>query len=695
MPTTNIVSSKENNVTTATIYVPLTDHVIFSWSDAIPEDLKSKLKANANVYHTVHAEEGVLHARAVIAYDITHGETSNLSFYLPASVQVNQIQSTNGGVSDWIVNDTNDKKRKLISVFLDRAVKGKYSLIIQYEQLTKEFESDTGIIVPLLRAAKMHRQRGMIAILSGPELALKPELEKNITKVGENQLPAFVKNNINMTIAHTYKYTGDSPILSVSAITPERKEGKFDAQVDTLVSLGEVTLKGSATLEIDIKSGSIAELNLILPNTVNVLNVAGPSIRTHNIDTSDGKQTILIEFTQEMQGQFRINIGYEKILADKTSELEVPTISVPAAEVEHGRIAVEALTAVEVRASIADQLSSLDVNELPQQLVLKTSNPILLAYKYVYAEPPYKLVLKMTRHQELDVQVAAIESANYQTLITDDGLAVTTAKFWVRNSRQQFLRLLLPGDSEVWSVFVNNKAEKPAKASDASDDKNAILIKMINSSTGFMVEVVYATTIEKMTTIGRISSNLPQPDMVVTRSKWNVYMPAGPNYHGVDTNMNIVTNGAWVNPQAHSSSEDTASLKVSYTTQALRVNVPSEGVHYAFEKLYANRSDDVATFTIRYTSAAGDEIGLMISVVGVILIWISLFLLKLDNASVKHEIKLGLLAMGICSLLIAIGYFETSLTIASSVAIVGGVVYLLIFTATKFKQWRLNRIEIE
>ena len=43
----------------------------------------------------------------------------------------------------------------------------------------------------------------------------------------------------------------------------------------------------------------------------------------------------------------------------------------------------------------------------------------------------------------------------YKTLFTRDGLAVTRAQFDVRNSRRQFLRLSLPDESRIWSVFVN------------------------------------------------------------------------------------------------------------------------------------------------------------------------------------------------------------------------------------------------
>ena len=255
----------------------------------------------------------------------------------------------------------------------------------------------------------------MAALLSSKELALKPIEEKKLTRVGENQLPAGIRQKIEMTIAHTYKYVEAAPTLIVQATKPERKQGKFDAVVNTLLSLSDVTLKGSASIELNVKSGSIMDIQLELPLNVNFLNLNAPSLRSHKVTTENGVQKIDVYFTQEMEGQFRIETNYEKITADSDADLSVPTITVHGAEVEQGRIAVEALSAVEVKASSIKQLSSLEPNELPQQLVLKTTNPILLAYKYVRADTPYELALKITRHKEIDIQSATIDSALYRT----------------------------------------------------------------------------------------------------------------------------------------------------------------------------------------------------------------------------------------------------------------------------------------
>lgn len=672
-PGVDVVTAELPEGTKATAFVPMTNSVTFSWTEAIPIDLRGQVRANADLYHAVHAEEGVLHARGFIDYEITHGETESLLLSLPEAAQVNRIIAPSGGVSDWAVTGTDDAGRKLITVFLERAISGDYRLEVAYELLLGTGEEATAAIaIPLLRAEEVRRQRGMVALLTGDELTLTPVTEEQLSAVGENQLPSSIRNQIALPVSHTYKYTAALPALVVAATPPERKQGRFDAQVDTLISLGDVTMKGAATVGIEVKSGTILDLALRAPGNVNVLDVTSPSLRTYEVREADGGQVIQLEFTRQMEGQFRVEVVYERIMASGATESVVPTVSVTGAEVEHGRIAVEATTAVEVRASTVDGLSNLELNELPQQLVLKTTNPILLAFRYVNAEPPIKLALTITRHQEIDVQVAAIERAEYQTLMTRDGLSVTTARLTVRNSRRQFLRLDLPPDSEVWSVFVNGRAEKPAYAADAPSDGGAsVLIRMINSAEGFPVDVVYATPVTPMTDLGTIENQLPRPDMVVTESRWDVYLPAGPRYQKPETTMDLVIRGVPANPRrAHAEAMERAIGDGQVQMgQPLRIHVPTQGIRFAFEKLYANESLDEAEFSIRYASEEANRVGLGLSLFGMALLWVGIIAIAARRVFLPRGGIAGALAAGAASLTAAIGYLGTSPVPASILAV--------------------------
>jgi len=694
-PGVDVVTVELADATKATAFIPMTDQVTFSWTEAIPVDLRGQVRANADLYHTVHAEEGVLHARGFIDYEITHGEAESLQLSLPEAAQVNRIIAPTGGVSDWAVTGTDADGRKQITVFLERAISGPYLLEVSYELLLGAgADATSAIAIPLLRADKVQRQRGMVALLTGDELTLTPVTEEELSAVGENQLPASIRNQISLPVSHTYKYTAALPTLVVAAAAPERKQGRFDAQVDTLVSLGDVTMKGSATVGIDVKSGTILDLRLRAPANVNVLSVTSPSLRTYEVQDVDGAQTIELEFTRQMEGQFRVEVTYERIMSSGAPESVVPTISVTEAEVEHGRIAIEATTAVEVRASVVERLSSLEINELPQQLVLKTTNPILLAYRYVNAEPPFKLALTITRHQEIDVQVAAIERADYQTLLTRDGLSVTTARLTVRNSRRQFLRLDLPPGSEVWSVFVDGRPEKPAFASeDPSGNKSAVLIRMINSAQGFPVDIVYATPVETMEDLGSVSSQLPRPDMVVTQSRWDVYLPIGPRYRTPKTTMDLVVNGVRANPRlaqaealARAGSDQQAQMG-----QPLRISVPTQGIRFAFEKLYANESPEEAEFSVRYASADANQVGLGLSLVGMILLWIGIGALASRRIRLPRNGAVSALGTGLALLGVTIGYLGTSPVPASALAVVISFGLVMWFAAGRLRDWRFSR----
>jgi len=619
-PASNVTARVEDKVTLATAHVPMTGHVSFSWTEAVPEEIRTEVRANAAVYHAVHADEGVLYVRAIVQYEVNRGETSQIRLDVPTGVQINRIADDQNAVADWRVEDEQDGRR-LVTVFLDRKLEGSLMLDLQYD---RSLPADEGLAVPLVFATDAHRQRGMVALLASRELTLDPVGQTAATKVGENQLPTFVREHLEMTVAHTYKYTDLPPQLHVAAAVPERVQGRFDAVVDTLISLGDVTLIASASAEVNVKSGTIMELDLTLPADVNLLNLGAPSLRAYTVEETDEGQLAHVAFTQEMEGQFRLDLTYERILKEDDGPVSVPTLAVAGAEVEQGRLAIEATSAVEVSPVSAEQLSPIDVADLPRRLVLRTTNPILLAYKYAHAD--HALSLEVTRHEAIGVKQAAIDTASYSTLVTADGLAVTTARFTVRNSRKQFLRVLLPEGSEVWSVMVDGRPEKPAAAGDGEDDRQAVLIKIVNSTEGFPVELIYATETASIGGWGRLRAELPRPDILVTETRWDLYLPDGVDWSEPRTNLEPAGTGNRVSGEEISKQMESLD-RVQATmpgVRPLRITVPASGIHFAFDKLYANHADRKVWAAVAYTSRVGTLLGQAVAVGGTLLFWLGL-----------------------------------------------------------------------
>ena len=681
-PSSGVTTQVRAASTVATVHVPMTRHLRLSWSEALPEDIEAATRVDAAVYHAVHAEEGVLHVHAMVLYDVRRGETNVVELLLPDDVQVNRIDSESGAVIDWRPGAVAGGRRS-VKVFLDRQLRGELFLDVRYDRSLSVTAPDGNLNLPLLAVAGAQRARGMAALLSSSELTLTPveppagSENPQLTRVGENQLPAYVRERVSLTIAHTFKYV-ESPVeLLATASEPAPVDVRFDAQVDTLTSLGEVAVTGRASVGINVKSGRTSALRIGAPPDLNLLSLTAPSLRTYQVTQEDGQQWIDVEFTQEMEGQFRVEVTYEQILADAGLDVEVPTLSVSGADVEQGRVAVEALTAAEVQPITTERLTAVDVDELPRQLVLQTTNPILLAYAYSRREPPPRLVLSVTQHGRVETQEAAIDRADYRTLITRDGLSVTVARFWVRNSRKQFLRVDLPEGSEIWSTFVNGKPEKPALASDGEADRQgdaqpgAVLIKVLNNSEGFPLELTYATRGPRVGRMGIIQASLPRPDILVTDSRWDVYLPDGVRFGDPTTNMTLARAGA---PVLHDEMARELGARVGETASnvsALRISVPASGVHYRLEKLYANQSDVEAWFSIPYASVGATLVGQVACLTGTLLLWFLVWAGVRRDTLVPRRAAVILAGIGALLILVPARRYGVSLTpsIALSVAL--------------------------
>ena len=192
-PQTSVLRKEKNGMTVSTFYVPMPQQVTFSWNEAVPEDIKEEVRANSTIIHTVFAEEGVLYANALMQFEVTRGKTTLVEFEIPNSVQINRISSPTSAVADWRVDRSRKGGPSLVSVFLNREIEKALTLHIQYDQSIIGEESKEKIQIPLIRARNVHRQRGMVALLSSKELTLKPSKEEKLIKVGENQLPVVVR----------------------------------------------------------------------------------------------------------------------------------------------------------------------------------------------------------------------------------------------------------------------------------------------------------------------------------------------------------------------------------------------------------------------------------------------------------------------------------------------------------------------
>ncbi|MFO0713588.1 MAG: hypothetical protein U0353_27295 [Sandaracinus sp.] len=474
----------------AVFHLPLSETVALEWPEALPEELaapegETDVRASATLVHVVSADEGVVRATVHARWEIARGAASRFELALPEGVDVGSVTLDVATVEDWRIAGRGAERT--LSVFVDRAIEGTAQMTIELELLRTSSGADAApFAVPLLSALRAQgqdvwRQSGMLALLASRELVLEPSGTVDLARVGENQLPPEVRASIEATVAHVFRWTDAPRAMSAIAAPRPHERARYDAHLDTLLSIGDVTTAVSLALDVRVKSGALEELLVTLPQGANVLEVSAPSLREHRIEEGDGAPRLHLFFTQELEGDVRVEVRMERMVPAGEAAIDAPLAHVEGADVEDGRVAIEATAAVEVSADRAEGLSPVELADLPEELVLRSSSPILLAFRYAHATPAPVLGLAVARHRAVTLQAASIEDATYTTLVTDDGLAVTTARWTVRNDGAQFVRVTLPEGAEVWSASVAGRAQTPALA-DEDGEASVLLLGVIRSA---------------------------------------------------------------------------------------------------------------------------------------------------------------------------------------------------------------------
>jgi len=150
---------------------------------------------------------------------------------------------------------------------------------------------------------------------------------------------------------------------------------------------------------------------------------------------------------------------------------------------------------------------------------------------------------------------------------------------------------------------------------------------MINSATAFPVELVYATHGGAMHQFGRIDSSLPRPDMIVTHTSWDVFVPTAPSYGKPDTNMEVLAGAVMASVADASVGLLSGAVANVINGEPLHIELPTQGLLFSFSKLYANQSSEDAHFSLRYVNSSAGFIGLWLSMLATLAVWVGIVLL--------------------------------------------------------------------
>ena len=145
--------------------------------------------------------------------------------------------------------------------------------------------------------------------------------------------------------------------------------------------------------------------------------------------------------------------------------------------------------------------------------------------------------------------------------------------------------------------------------------------------------------------------------------------------------MEVISAGSEVQRDAMEASVAGADKQM---VQPLRIAVPTVGIHYAFEKLYANQSAEDARFSIAYV--AGERPAQILSLLGILLMGASLAGRRL-RPDLPQSLSVGVAGLGAVLLgfsVLYLGHRPTTILVLALLIVIGVVL----------RQWRMRRSSV-
>lgn len=495
-------------------------------------DITPDIDAVVNAAYTVR--ERSVQLDAGIVYTIL--KSGVFALKLKASPGLKIVSLSGKGIDDWKY----DEKEGIITITLRERTEGTYALNIVGEQSFKE--AVNSFQVPWIRALDAGKERGALAFAADPVLRLKtePADDSNILEMDIKDLPAELRNRGNVALAHKYYEHPWKLRLAVERIT-----SRINVETFHFVSVGEGVIYHSATLNYNILYAGVFQFVVKLPKDAARVDIEGANVKhKEERKLEDGNEWTITLHSQTM-GNYPLYVTFQRDMDAKsmTALLEYTGVRALGVERETGYIAVAARPDIQVASDgiHTEGLTAIDEKEVPAPYKDGITVPFLAVYRYV--AHPFQIRAPLTRHKQAGVLVAIVENCLFSTVVTEEGQMVTDLHLQMRNTREQYLKILLPSDAEIWHLFVNQEEVTPFTSSQSADGVKETLIPLGQEGKrgeSFNIDLRYAQKRENLGATGRLDLACPKINVPVMKLGWTLSLPDDYEAIAADGNMKAV-----------------------------------------------------------------------------------------------------------------------------------------------------------
>ena len=544
-----------------------------------------------------------------VDYDIRKAGVFRLRLAFPEGLRLTEnIQGPQ--VEDWRL----DPQAHELLVNLRTRTLGAFALDVKAEASVSDLAK--GVDVPVIIPLEVKRGTGYVALRADASYRLRTVQMTGINEMDVRQLPSAMQpEGARFALAYRFYQLPWSLRLAVEPIVPV-----LTAETFTLVSVGEALEQVTSRIDYTIQFAGASQFELKLPEGAANVDFIGDSIKQREELEEKGHWRVSLQSARE--GTYTLLVTFERRMPDM-GKLAYAGLTTLGTEREKGYVLLTPRANVEITPLTEEMqgVSLVDVKEIPDTFTAGLTVPVIWAFKYI--AHPFALAVAVTRHTDVSVLVAVTESANLVTKLSGEGELLTDLLCFVRNNRQQFLRVGLPEKADVWEASVAGVPIRPGRGE--GGDVLLPISGVAGPEEAFPVKLRYRTHTEKLGRWGTVTLEAPRLDVPVMRVRWQLILPKEYELvadHGdMERSREIVSQDsllrAWerLSPSARRSVSVVNALQAAQEKQLQAQGGPamravsmstgpmvSEGRSYFFEKLLAmGKREGGSPTTIRST----------------------------------------------------------------------------------------------
>lgn len=337
---------------------------------------------------SVSIADGLVHADAILKYEVLRGELDHLRIAVPTGHRILGVTSPDSKVKGWKAVAENN--RQLLTVeFLSPISKG-VTIEVHTESTTPSDAFsvagiDEGSAVHGIHALDVVRENGQLIVSHAADISLAVERQHGLIRIDASEVPQSARRPNSLY----YKfYSADFDLrLSARPVEPRLLVTHYARLI-----FGDDELRLETQLNYQIERAGVFELTLQVPENLTVDNVQVDDLKEFRVDPNT--RILTVALNSKRDGQLAINVSAHRPLdAAQEDQQVLPLLEPLNTARETGTVHVYAPEAIEV---ITDEAGLVSAQPEPATQAKQLPN-LRLASSWSFNRRPVEIPVKTVR----------------------------------------------------------------------------------------------------------------------------------------------------------------------------------------------------------------------------------------------------------------------------------------------------------